>query len=1309
VVWRQASFRQQLLAAFLAMALLPALLLAAISYVRARHLLDEDVRQIQARNLQGAISARNYLAAALLAGERVVDDLHDEPGLLAGPLPAVQARLRRQLADVPMGYDVTVLDRQGRIVASAGRLQHLAGRSLTGSWIGYDPQRRELHTYTTRSVRGVASGEAGLVVSRVIADPRGRPLGRVAVSYQLGAYRQQLATAAAADGGPALYVADQHGRLVFGTGGDRHFLLLEDLSDDRAVAASHNYRTGLIGPYRSPVADNALVGAFAVVPRSGWVVIVASDYDAIRQSSLQGVWSSLAVLLPAALLAMVAAFLLSRWYARPVTALVQMVRGMPDGHPVVPAPAARSASEFAVLADAIVETSQELAQSVKALEDGRLNLERLLDERSRSLVAMNRLVLQLAGTQDLAAALQAILPQLEAMVGADGTLVCLWDPDRQTLVPTARHVPGLDDPGCLFSVGSALFDRLAAGQPWLDAEMRPQSPDPGIARLALVGYECRIILPIRLRNGVLVGVVSFLCRQPRVYDTNVAARLEPIVEQLAMAIDRDQLLRDMQRRQQQAETLAQLAARFARSVRFDQVVAAVLEGLRETIGVERDQLWLLDDSGSEAICVAAAGPMADGAVGLRISIAAAAIHGQRVAQLAAGQPVILANQAEMAYDPVVLTRLETYSGIFLPLIASGRLFGAILLVNTQPRQYRPEWLAYAQAIAAQAASAIANARLFDRLEERRHDAEALARVASTLAQSLRLRDLAPRLLNELHTSFAADRAELWLADDDSQAAVCTAAVGAQAADVVNIRISRSLVGEWAQRMNTGQPVLVDDVQATPAGEHPLIRRFGVRAVALFPLMTEGRSIGFLMLHYEKPGARFPAERLPYAQAIAAQAASAVANARLFEQLEQRRLDAEVLVRVAGALSQSLRLEALAPAVLEAMRTSFATDHATLWLVDDEGAVATCLAGVGGRAAELVGMRSQRAEVPGIADRLMSGEPVLLPQVAESPLAALPLVPVFGIRAAAYFPLISSGQLIGFVLLTYERPDAVFPEARLDFGLAIASQAATAVANARLFERLEAALVHLQTVQEQLIRSERLSALGQLSSFVSHEIKNRFNVITTAASLAEMLAGRPGAQERIKQTMATIKKEVDRGNDLMLRLLRFAKPQEPSQEQVSLPAVLDAALLTARRANVRIVRHLPTDLPPVPGDPANLEQVFLNLILNALQAMPNGGTLTVAAAVVPPWVEVTIRDTGSGMAAETLSHLFQPFFTTKAQGTGLGLVITRQIIDQHRGAITCDSAPGQGTTFTIRLPLTRAQSSPPPDIGEAETGPGERAV
>lgn len=1134
--WRQASFRQQLLAAFLAMAMVPALLLALITYIEARHEVAVNLAELQAQNLQAAISARNYLAAAVAAGQRVVRVLSTEPRLVTRPTPVDRQQLRHLLADVPLGYNVVVLDRQGRPTVDAKGLVTAATGDVHRLYPAYASLLHRHGLIAGGALQLKGGGGPGLVLGQVIRRPDGGAVGMAVVTLTLRPYREQLTGIAAVGSAPSLYVTDQTGRLVFGAGAKAPAVTLQDVGDDPAFLAAQGRTSGTVGPYRSALAAHELTGAFAVVAATGWVVVVASDAEAVWRDAMGSVVSALMMLGPAALLALLAAYGLSRRYARPVTDLVGMVRGLPAGAPVVPPASARSANEFEILATAIAETSQTLAHNAAALEQGRRTLARQLDERTRSLVATNRIVRALAAAHDLPRAFQAILPQLEDLLDADGSMISRYDATRQELVPTAFHIPGVARPAGRSLAHSAEGRALRHGEAWVDASLSADSPAADALGLARAGYRGRITLPIRARSGRLVGAVTFVCRHAEAYDRDDGDRLEPIVEQLAMAIDRDQLLQEMGRRREQAETLAALATTFARSVRFEEVVGTVLRGLQGTSGIARVQLWLLDDDGAAARCVAAEGPLAQEAVGVCIPLAPATIHSRRAVRLAAGQPVVLTSRAAMAFDPDLLDRHDIHAGIFVPLIAGGRLFGAIFLVN------------------------------------------------------------------------AVDVSADWMA-----------------------------------------------------------------AI----------------------------------QAVVAQAAPAIANAQLFAQLEQRRHDAETLVRVAGALSTSLRLDDLAPVLLEAMRSAFVTDHATLWLVDDDREVATCVAGVGPRAEEAVGMVSRRSEVPDIPERVRRGQPVLVSHVDRSPAAVIPIMARFGVRAAAFFPLRASGSFVGFVLLTYEQAGRTFPEDRLDFGLAMASQAASAVANARLFGRLETALVHLQSVQEQLIRSERLSALGQLSSFVSHEIKNRFNVITTAASLADMLAGRPDSGDRIKQTMATIKKEVDRGNDLMLRLLRFARPPEPSRELVSVQAILDAALLTARRANVRIVRQLPDSLPPVPGDPAHLEQVFLNLILNALQAMPNGGTLTVAATRQGPCIEVRIHDTGSGMSPEIQAHLFQPFFTTKPQGTGLGLVISQQIVDQHHGSIACESRPGDGTTFIIRLPAATAPAAA--ETGPPPAGPGNQAA
>lgn len=172
---------------------------------------------------------------------------------------------------------------------------------------------------------------------------------------------------------------------------------------------------------------------------------------------------------------------------------------------------------------------------------------------------------------------------------------------------------------------------------------------------------------------------------------------------------------------------------------------------------------------------------------------------------------------------------------------------------------------------------------------------------------------------------------------------------------------------------------------------------------------------------------------------------------------------------------------------------------------------------------------------------------------------------------------------------------------------------------------------------------------------------------------------------------TIIEQADRITRLIERLLTFARTKEPSMEPISLHEPLSRALRLLetrfRREAITVVVEVPADLPPVRGTVDQLEQVFLNIMVNAWHAMPDGGTITIQARETDDqWAQITFRDTGAGMSAADLARAFEPFYSTKEHGTGLGLAISRQIIDSHRGALRLDSTPGEETAVIIELPL-----------------------
>jgi two-component system sensor histidine kinase HydH len=233
------------------------------------------------------------------------------------------------------------------------------------------------------------------------------------------------------------------------------------------------------------------------------------------------------------------------------------------------------------------------------------------------------------------------------------------------------------------------------------------------------------------------------------------------------------------------------------------------------------------------------------------------------------------------------------------------------------------------------------------------------------------------------------------------------------------------------------------------------------------------------------------------------------------------------------------------------------------------------------------------------------------------------------------------------------------------------------------------LGELRRLQEQVRRNERLSALGNLAAGVAHEIRNPLSSIK---GFATYLAGKVQGQDR--EAAHSMVQETDRLNRVVSELLEFARPGELKLRDEDLGRVVERALRLARAdiAAKGIVVEFTHDgtLPPIPLDPERMTQALLNLILNAVQAMNQDGTLHISTVrdQAEGLVSLRIEDTGHGMPSEVVRDIFNPYFTTKSSGTGLGLAIVHRIVEGHGAAIKVVSTVGQGTAFTIELPMTR---------------------
>jgi PAS domain S-box-containing protein len=240
---------------------------------------------------------------------------------------------------------------------------------------------------------------------------------------------------------------------------------------------------------------------------------------------------------------------------------------------------------------------------------------------------------------------------------------------------------------------------------------------------------------------------------------------------------------------------------------------------------------------------------------------------------------------------------------------------------------------------------------------------------------------------------------------------------------------------------------------------------------------------------------------------------------------------------------------------------------------------------------------------------------------------------------------------------------------------------------RLEEMVEERTKELRDAQEALIHQEKLAVLGQLAGGVGHELRNPLGAISNAVYFLNMVLEEP--EPEVKETLEILNQEVAASERIISSLLDFARAKPPTRRKVELSAVIQEALArVAVPENVEVVNQLDGELPIMLADPGQLGQVFGNIILNAVQAMSEGGRLVVKSEVpTPEWVAVSFADTGVGIPEENLGKLFEPLFTTKAKGVGLGLAVSKTLVEGHRGTIEVESEAGAGTTFTVRLPIS----------------------
>ncbi len=383
-------------------------------------------------------------------------------------------------------------------------------------------------------------------------------------------------------------------------------------------------------------------------------------------------------------------------------------------------------------------------------------------------------------------------------------------------------------------------------------------------------------------------------------------------------------------------------------------------------------------------------------------------------------------------------------------------------------------------------------------------------------------------------------------------------------------------------------------------------------------------------------------------------------------------------------------------VIASLEESRRVTHASLYLVDQDASGYELHGHLGPRPVDRVDAAARRP----FLERLTSvkgGAPLALEQLEREQAGRLPDDPqnetldaiaraLDEVHAGVCVPILADEQLVGLLCLKDERLREAYATDEIDLFRSLAAQLGITLQNSKMYERMK--------------ERDRLAALGEMAAGLAHEIRNPLGSIKGAAQLLSPAPAQAELPAETREFLSIIVEEVNRLNKVVSQFLDYARPYRGEMDLLDINEVIrKTATLLGTDSKVELQLTLDESLPRVRADAEQLRQVFLNLAINAIQAMPDGGKLTITSALRKPrratrapaqQVEVRFRDTGPGIPPGEMKNLFIPFFTTKEKGTGLGLPISQRIVENHGGSIEVRSRQGVGSTFTVVLPVPEAK-------------------
>ena len=634
--------------------------------------------------------------------------------------------------------------------------------------------------------------------------------------------------------------------------------------------------------------------------------------------------------------------------------------------------------------------------------------------------------------------------------------------------------------------------------------------------------------------------------------------------------------------------------------------------------------------------------------------------------------------------------LPAHSILGIPLAAGEHKLGMVILAFNSPRHFTPEEIDRAEQGGQQIAFVLWAIQQEVDIQKRLRESDALIKITRTLSETERI-DL-QTVLQLIATSAkelisSAEQAVIHLLDEEQQLLTAQAVVGyAESATTWKLLKIRPNEGVAGLVIVNGETINIADVGTDPRflPTNPMPT---YRSLMVAPLQSGERKLGTISVQSSLTNAFTKAES-QLLSALGIQASIAIENANLLERTKESLKESNVLYHInQGLAASSFDPDQLMDMVVDVLYNNFNYYHIHIYLIDPQSGDLVSRHGRGEAAQEFIKMSTRLPVATGIIGHVAETRQAFITNNVNDVIfyASHPLLPETKSELAV--PILINGETLG-VLNVEDRSN--LPPHHLSMMTTIADQLAVALQKANLYSELQTSLQQEKAIRNQLVQNERLTVMGRLLASVSHELNNPLQAIQNALFL---LKEEKGISTQGQQDLNIVLAESERMANMIEQLRATYRPiQTEDFRPTKINEIIEDvyALISPhlRHNQIAFEFHPDPELPDIPALSDQVRQVVLNLLMNAVEAMPTGGNLTVSTELLDDENEVlcTVSDTGKGISPDILPNIFEAFVTDKQKGTGLGLTITYDIVIKHRGRITAQNNQERGSTFKVWLPI-----------------------